>query len=47
MNAFERRMGTVAAHDPVVRRAFEAVGSRRELPAAVFRPRVLAHLLRG
>jgi 2-polyprenyl-6-methoxyphenol hydroxylase-like FAD-dependent oxidoreductase len=47
MNAFERRMGTVAAHDPVVRRAFEAVGSRRELPAAVFRPRVLAHLLHG
>jgi 2-polyprenyl-6-methoxyphenol hydroxylase-like FAD-dependent oxidoreductase len=47
MNAFERRMGRVAAHDPVVRQAFEAVGSRRELPVAVFRPRVLAHLIRG
>jgi 2-polyprenyl-6-methoxyphenol hydroxylase-like FAD-dependent oxidoreductase len=47
MNAFERRMGRVAAHDPVVRQAFEAVGSRREPPVAIFRPRVLAHLIRG
>jgi menaquinone-9 beta-reductase len=47
MNAFERRMGKVAAHDAVVRQAFEAVGSRREPPASIFRPRVLARVIRG
>jgi menaquinone-9 beta-reductase len=47
MNAFERRMGRAAAHDPVVRMAFEAIGSRRELPTTMLRPRVLAHLLCG
>jgi 2-polyprenyl-6-methoxyphenol hydroxylase-like FAD-dependent oxidoreductase len=47
MNAFERRMGRVAAHDPVVRKAFEAVGSRRALPASIFRPHVLARVIRG
>src|SRR3954453_15175767 len=47
MNALERRLGKVAAHDPGVRRAFEAVGSRRELPTTILRPRVLAHLIRG
>ena len=47
MNAFERRMGKVAAHDPVVRRTFESIGSRRELPSALFRPRVLARVIRG
>jgi flavin-dependent dehydrogenase len=47
MNAFERRMYRVAARDPVVRSAFAAVGSRRESPTAILRPRVLAHLVRG
>jgi 2-polyprenyl-6-methoxyphenol hydroxylase-like FAD-dependent oxidoreductase len=47
MNAFERRMSRAAAHDPVVRRTFEAIGSPRELPSALFRPRVLARVIRG
>lgn len=47
MNAFERRMSRVAAHDPLVRRTFEAIGSRRELPSSLFRPRVLARVIRG
>lgn len=47
MNAFERRMNAVAARDPVVRQAFEAVGSRRVPPTEVFKPRVLARILRG
>jgi 2-polyprenyl-6-methoxyphenol hydroxylase-like FAD-dependent oxidoreductase len=47
MNAFERRMGRVAAHDPVVRRTFEAIGSRRRLPSTLFRPHVLARVIRG
>jgi 2-polyprenyl-6-methoxyphenol hydroxylase-like FAD-dependent oxidoreductase len=47
MNGFERRMSRVAARDPVVRRAFEAIGSRREPPSAIFKPRVVARILRG
>jgi 2-polyprenyl-6-methoxyphenol hydroxylase-like FAD-dependent oxidoreductase len=47
MNGFERRMVKVAAHDDVVRHAFEAIGARREPPTIMFRPRVLAHLIRG
>ena len=47
MNALERRMGSVAPHNPVVRQAFEAVGARRKPPTAVFHPRVLVELLRG
>lgn len=47
MNLFERRMSRAAAHDPVVRRAFEAIGSRSEPPSAMLRPRVLARVLRG
>lgn len=47
LNAFERRMSRVAIHDPLVRRTFEAIGSRRALPASLFRPRVLARVLRG
>ena len=47
MNAFERRMGAVAPHNPVVRAAFEAVGARRQPPTSMFRPRVLANLIRG
>jgi len=47
VNPFERRLAKLAARDRVVREAFEAVGSRREPPSAVFRPRVLARLIRG
>jgi flavin-dependent dehydrogenase len=47
MNVFERRMGAAAARDPVVREAFEAVGSRRKLPSSIFHPRVLARVIRG
>jgi flavin-dependent dehydrogenase len=47
MNAFERRMSRAAAHDPVVRRTFESIGSRRALPSALLRPHVLARVLRG
>jgi flavin-dependent dehydrogenase len=45
-NPFERRMFNRALRDDVVMRAFEEVGSRRGSPAAVFKPRVLAHMLR-
>ena len=47
MNAFERRMSRVAAHDPVVRRTFEAIGARRALPMTLFKPHVLARVIRG
>jgi menaquinone-9 beta-reductase len=47
MNALERRMGSVAPHNPVVRQVFEAVGARRKPPTAIFHPRVLVELLRG
>jgi 2-polyprenyl-6-methoxyphenol hydroxylase-like FAD-dependent oxidoreductase len=47
MNGFERRMSRVAARDPVVRRVFEAIGSRREPPSVIFKPRVAARILRG
>jgi flavin-dependent dehydrogenase len=45
-NPFERRMYSAAAQDPVVFAAFEGVGSRRRSPATMFKPRVLAHVLR-
>jgi menaquinone-9 beta-reductase len=45
-NPFERNLYRRAMRDEVVMRAFEEVGSRRSSPAAVFKPRVLAHLLR-
>jgi flavin-dependent dehydrogenase len=47
MNALERRLAAVAVHDPVVRRTFEAIGSRRQPPTSLLRPRVLARLVRG
>ena len=47
MNGFERRFTAVAARDRVVRGAFEAVGSRREAPMTILRPRVLARIIRG
>jgi flavin-dependent dehydrogenase len=47
MNAFERRMSRVAAQDPVVRRTFEAIGARRALPTTLFKPHVLARVIRG
>ncbi|MCW3032081.1 MAG: monooxygenase, FAD-binding protein [Solirubrobacterales bacterium] len=46
INPIERHLYGAAARDPVVKRAFEAVGSRRRSPAAMFHPRVLAHLAR-
>jgi hypothetical protein len=45
-NPFERRMYKRALRDDVVMSAFEEVGSRRSSPAVIFRPRVLAHILR-
>jgi flavin-dependent dehydrogenase len=45
-NAFERRAYRVAARDPAFLREFEAVGSRREPPWHIARPRTLARLLR-
>lgn len=45
-NPLERRMYSAAAHDPVAFAAFEAVGARRRSPLTMFRPRVVAHLLR-
>jgi 2-polyprenyl-6-methoxyphenol hydroxylase-like FAD-dependent oxidoreductase len=47
INPIERRLYSAAARDPVVRRAFEEVGTRRRSPAAIFRPRVLARLARA
>jgi 2-polyprenyl-6-methoxyphenol hydroxylase-like FAD-dependent oxidoreductase len=46
INPIERHLYRTAARDPVVRRAFEQVGSRRRSPAAMFHPRVLARLAR-
>jgi menaquinone-9 beta-reductase len=46
-NPFEQRMWRAGTSDPVVVRAFEAIGSRRASPATVMRPRVLARLARA
>jgi len=42
---FERRLWRRAAEDPVVLRAFEGIGSRREPPSRLLRPSVIARLL--
>ena len=47
VNPVERRMYAAAGTDPVVRRAFTAIGSRRRSPATMFAPRVLARIARG
>jgi len=44
INPIERRLYRAAARDPVVRRAFEQVGSRRRSPASVLHPRLLARI---
>jgi 2-polyprenyl-6-methoxyphenol hydroxylase-like FAD-dependent oxidoreductase len=46
INAIERRLYRAAAREPVVRRAFEQVGSRRRSPARILDPRVLARIVR-
>ena len=46
INPIERRLYRSAARDPVVRRAFEQVGSRRRSPASMLRPRLLARIAR-
>ena len=46
INPIERRLYRAAARDPVVRRAFEQVGSRRRSPARILDPRVLARVAR-
>jgi 2-polyprenyl-6-methoxyphenol hydroxylase-like FAD-dependent oxidoreductase len=46
INPIERHLYSASARDPVVRRAFEEVGSRRRSPAAMLHPRVLARLAR-
>ncbi|MEA2480496.1 MAG: hypothetical protein QOJ07_2418 [Thermoleophilaceae bacterium] len=45
-NPFERRMYKAASRDEETRRAFEQVGSRRYPPTTVFKPRVLARIVR-
>ncbi len=46
INPIERRMYRAAARDPVVRRAFEEVGSRRSSPARMLSPRILSRIAR-
>lgn len=47
INPIERRLYSVAARDPLVRHAFEQVGSRECSPARMLDPRVLARLARS
>lgn len=47
INPFERRLYRAAGRDPVVRRAFTEIGSRRRSPSHVFAPRVLARIAQG
>jgi menaquinone-9 beta-reductase len=46
INLIERRLYRAAARDPVVRSAFEEVGSRRRSPLRVLDPRLLARIAR-
>ncbi len=46
INPLERRMYRAAAIDPIVRAAFERIGTRRAAPSDVMRPRVLARIAR-
>lgn len=46
-NPFERMMYRAAARDPAVVREFAKVGSRRETPTRMFRPRTLARMVRA
>ena len=46
INPIENQLYRAAARDPVVRRAFEQVGSRRRSPARMLDPRVLARIVR-
>jgi 2-polyprenyl-6-methoxyphenol hydroxylase-like FAD-dependent oxidoreductase len=45
-NPFERAMFRASARDERVLRAFESVGSRRRPPSEVFKPNVLARIVR-
>jgi len=47
VNPVERRMYAAAGRDPVVRRAFNAIGSRRRSPAHMLTPGLLARIARG
>ena len=46
-NPFEKLMYKACTTDPVAYRAFAAVGSRRESPVTMFRPRTLARMVRA
>jgi menaquinone-9 beta-reductase len=46
-NPFERALLKAAAHDPAVARAFEGVGSRREKPWSILKPRTVARIARA
>jgi hypothetical protein len=46
INPIERRLYSAAARDPVVRHAFEEVGSRSRSPARMLDPRVLVRFAR-
>jgi 2-polyprenyl-6-methoxyphenol hydroxylase-like FAD-dependent oxidoreductase len=45
--AMERTMYRAATRDETVRRTLNAIGSRREPPAIIFRPRTLARIVRA
>jgi flavin-dependent dehydrogenase len=45
-NPFERALYRASARDETVLRTFESVGSRRKSPGAMFKPRVLARVVR-
>jgi menaquinone-9 beta-reductase len=47
INPLERRMYRAAARDPVVRAAFERIGSRRAPPSSMLRPGLLARIARA
>ena len=46
-NPLERALLKAASRDPAVARAFEGVGSRREKPWSILRPRIVARIARA
>jgi menaquinone-9 beta-reductase len=47
INAIERRLYRAAARDPLVRAAFERIGSREATPASMLKPRLIARIIRA
>jgi flavin-dependent dehydrogenase len=47
INPIERNLYRAAANDPVVRSAFELIGSRQRPPSSMLRPRLLGHIARA